>query len=64
MKTCPICGKPALSGFDTCGNSHCQEAKFYRSMAKNHRRKRAYYTELAERAVNLAAMEQLEGKKD
>jgi hypothetical protein len=36
MKTCPICGKPALSGFDTCGNSYCQEAKFYRSMAKKH----------------------------
>jgi predicted nucleic acid-binding Zn ribbon protein len=64
MKTCPICGKPAPKGYDTCGNSYCQEAKFYRMMASNHRRKRAYYTELAERAIALGAMEQLQGKKD
>lgn len=54
MKSCPICGKPAPSGYDTCGGSYCQEAKFYRQMARSYKRRRAYYEELANRAEAIA----------
>lgn len=34
---CVICGRPAPAGW-TCGNSYCQEADFYQTLARNARK--------------------------
>jgi len=33
-ETCVICGRPSTTGW-TCGNSYCQEADFYQTLARN-----------------------------
>jgi hypothetical protein len=36
---CVICSQPRLcSGYDTCGNSYCQEARNYLNRARNAKR--------------------------
>lgn len=39
--TCPHCGRPAPSGFITCGASECQEAEFHANQERNKKRRKS-----------------------
>lgn len=54
-RICEFCGTPAPASYQTCGNSHCQEAAYYRNTARNARgRKRETARCLAGEKIRIA----------